>query len=175
MAQFLYPNTDVNTGAWSGSPINNKGNLYQNIDEVTTDESDFVRAQNNPRNSKAIFGLSSGATPQTGTRTLNVRWRVNTSGGGSHSEMSFDVRLLDSTNSVIQAAPTVFPPTNFLIWVSLNLIITESISDYSALRVEVEASQIGGSQTGWIEVARVRFQIPDEATGGNASKIYLIT
>ena len=65
MAQFARPSGDQSIGSWTGDPTNTTGDRYQNIDEVSPDDADFVRSENNPSNSAAEFNLSSVTDPSS--------------------------------------------------------------------------------------------------------------
>jgi hypothetical protein len=159
MAQFLRPDSDVNIGSWTGDPTNSAGNRYQNIDEVTASDTDFVRSENNPSTSNVTFGLSAGSIPGSGTRTLRIRWRMNQSGGGAPSSIGLVTEILQGS-TVIQTEESETSGNNVTSWKDKVVIITNSITDYSDIRVRLEVTKTGG-RTAWAEVSWIEFEIPD--------------
>jgi hypothetical protein len=63
------PISDISTGTWTTAP------LFSKIDEVTTDDADFIVSAADPTNDTAEVELSDIPTPQAGTVSFTVRHR----------------------------------------------------------------------------------------------------
>lgn len=163
-AQFARPDSDVSIGSWTGSPVNTAGNRYQNIDETSASDSDFVRSQNDPSNSAAEFGLSNVTDPLLSTgHIVRYRYRKGETGGGQPGTINITVELRQGTTVIASqthnGAGTSFADGNF----TLTSGQADGITDYTDLRLRFSANKSAGARTSWGEISWAELETPDVA------------
>lgn len=150
MAQFARPDSDTSIGSWTGSPVNTTGNRFQNIDESSASDSDYVLSPNNPNGAGAEFGLSNVTDPTTSAGHV-LRYRVAQGdadgtipdGGGTAVQMVVTLRQggTDIANSGTINLTGAFADGSF----TLSAAEADAITDYTDLRVFLSCTGGGGS------------------------------
>lgn len=116
------PSSDILTSGWTGTP--DSTNLFNNLDEVTSSDTDYITSPTITGGENTIMGLS--GTLATGT--WDVRYRANFVG----SSAQVRIHLLDGSNAAVGVSG----------WQT----VTSSFADYTAqvttsgaaVRVKVE-------------------------------------
>lgn len=137
--QLLVPDADTTVGNWT-THTGSATNLYQQIDEDSANDSDFIQSEPAPSASVVKFGLSNGSPTPTADDTQRVRYR--------YSKDADDGVSLDLTVSLVEGASTVIASwTHVGITTTLttaNQVLTApqkaSITDYDNLFIQFEAS-----------------------------------
>lgn len=165
MSQYSRPDSDISIGNWVDSG-GGTVNIYQNIDEVTYSDTDYIKSENNPSSSACEIGLNSVTDPEVGTgHVLNFRIL---GGGAQTANGNLIVGLYQSstliaswtyTNIGTGTTPTVTAKTE-----TLNSTEADSITDYSNLRIKFTATKTAGivwlGGISWFEL-----QLPDAPAG----------
>ena len=136
---YLYPDADTSIGNWT-TDAGSASNLYQQIDEVTANDSDYVRSEIQPVTSKAKFRLSNSVPKPVASADQWVKYRYQKSGDAGAPLLNLTVRLIEGA-STIRAS-----------WTHTNISATltdasqlltgpqkSSITDYDDLFIEFEA------------------------------------
>lgn len=174
MAQFARPSSDVVFTILGATPIDTAGDRYQNVDESTPNDTDYVYSQNNPSgSSSAEFGLSSITDPGVDTgHVLRIRTAqidedsgthpMGANTGGTATSLAWELR---QGATVIQSGsinPGAFATT------TINLTDTNvtNITNYSDLRVDVNPSGGGGSPANRraVAISWIELEVPDAPT-----------
>jgi hypothetical protein len=132
--QFLTPTADSVDGAWLNSDEGTT--LYTYV----SDQSDptFIHSEYEPTNSTCRIRLAPGAVPDAGTRTLRTRYRAD----GTSRAVGLTIRLYQGGGDTLGAGTLVDTFSHSSIPTSLTTvedIVTGTITNYSALYVELEA------------------------------------
>lgn len=144
MTQYARPIQDITQGSWTDEgTVDNDGNLYSSVDEVTLDNEDsyIVDAGTN-----TLCEIKLGTISQPGNNTdhvLHILYRSIGSGGPE----KLDIRLLQGTTEIVSLPnysnrSSTYGDLNY----SLSTVEADSITDYSDLRVELTGDSIGGSE-----------------------------
>lgn len=128
--QNSYPSSDITDGSWVPSAGTD---LYATIDETALSDADYNYVESN---STMRVALSSVSTPDTGTRTLSYRIK------GS-AEKKAIARLIEGTTTVQTFTDDPIPET----LTTKAQTVTNSISDYSNLRFELEIADATSAPT----------------------------
>lgn len=132
MAQFARPDSDVAVGLWTPTP------LYQQIDEVTPSDVDYIESAKNPVSDTCEVGLSDVEDPEVSTGHI-VRYRYKKDAAGGNV-IDLTVKLMqgaveiaswthnDIGDSIVQAEQTLTGPQ------------ADSITDYTDLRIQFIAN-----------------------------------
>lgn len=177
MAQFARPDSDVSFALLGGTPVDTAGDRWQNIDESSPSDTDYVYSQNNPGGgSSAEFGLSNVTDPGVNTgHILRIRTAQIDEDSGGHPQAAntggtattCGWQLLQGA-SVIESSsidPGEFTTTE----VNLAEANVANITDYSDLRVFVNPSGGAGSAGNRraVAISWIELEIPDtqEAPG----------
>ena len=163
-AQFARPDSDASIGSWTGSPVNTVGNRWQNIDETSASDSDFVRSQNDPSNSAAEFGLSNVTDPLLSSgHIVRYRYRKGETGGGQPGTVNITVELRQGTTVIASQthnnAGTSFADGSF----TLTSGQADGITDYTDLRLRFSANKSAGARTSWGEISWAELETPNVA------------
>lgn len=146
MPQFARPDADVVDGAW----LNNLGSaidMYLSIDEVSSDDSDFVESELNPSASAAAFGLSNVEDPQVSTGHI-IRYRYQKdAAGGNQIDLTVELRQgyvsEASLGTLIHSVVHTDIPNG---WVAGTFTLSsgeaDSITDYADLQLRLSANQV---------------------------------
>ncbi len=157
MAQIARPNSDVAVGSWE-----NEGGstpLYASVDETAAnDDTDYVRCHESAANPCEV-GLDTLTDPAVSSGHV-VRYRYRKDAPQS---LDLTVRLLQGATTVASQAhadiSTSYTDGSF----TLSSGEADSITDYSDLRLEFEATNRG------VRVTWAEFEVPDAGAGGDSS------
>lgn len=151
--QTLLPGSDIiNPGAWVVTP------LWSKINDGSEAQTISSPTGTNPSAAFTI-GLTAGVTPNTGTRTITFRVRKNAAGGQARS---CRINLLDNLDNLIQQFNTG-PLGNTFTTFAFN--ITNPITDYSNLRIQILDIRSGGGAGRGLVFAWINFSIPSAVAG----------
>jgi len=128
--QFGYPISDVTDANWHGS--GGDTDLYSKIDESTASDTDFIYSAQTPSNDECVVQMTSLTSPVAGTQTLKFRYRKTGS-----DQINLTVGLY-VTNTLVQETTLSDISTA---WADGTMTITNSISDYTALRLRFKANK----------------------------------
>ena len=78
----LRPDADQTVGNWTDE-AGNTTNLYQSIDEVTPNDSDYVASEANPNNSSYLVRLSDPAGSVTTAQPITIKYRYEKEGNAA--------------------------------------------------------------------------------------------
>ncbi|MDI3335856.1 hypothetical protein QKW60_05525 [Defluviimonas aestuarii] len=176
MAQFLRPDADVAISSWAGTPTTS--GIYQNVDEATASNTDFVYSGNNPNGSGCELGLSNpGSTPGSGTCTVRWRdaWLNGTALNSSGTAVDLDVQLLQGATVI--ASSGVHAVTGA--WTARSFTFAASaVSDWNDLRIKFVATGGGGSPANrrgagvsWAEVETPDGSVTITGTGAGSQPL----
>jgi hypothetical protein len=165
MAQYARPNDDVDTG-WSYST---GSTLYECIDEVTPNDSDYIYTDTE---TTCQIGLATVTDPQVGTGHT-CRWRWKSVGGVPPQRGT--IRLYQAGTTLrATLADNLTVGTS---WEDGDYTLSEgeanAITDYSDLSVRFQATALGSSEE--LAVSWFELEVPDApAPGGAASNLALM-
>lgn len=154
--EYLRPDEDVSTGFWD---TNDQGfPAYEKIDEVTPNDSDYIRSTQQPSNQGATFGLSSGTFTIVGQRVNHVlRLRhQTTSGVGS---VNLTVELYTGISLVKQVSYTNLRQSVQQREILLTVSEANQL-DYTDLNVKFIANTNDGSSKE-VRVTWVELEVPN--------------
>ena len=139
-SQFMRPSADSVVGSYTNQ-AGSSTNIYQSIDEVNADDSDYIQSPLSPSNAPVRLKLGTGVTPAAGSRTF--RWRVakDVTGG---NQIDATAKIYQGGGNV-QGAGTLketFTHTNVTTATTFTETVTATITDYSDLYVEFSANQV---------------------------------
>lgn len=142
MTQFARPSSDTTVGDWTTAP------LWSKIDDTANDataDSDFISSPTNPNGTVTTIKLSSITDPQSSTGHV-MRWRYSQDSAGG-TAVTIAVELWQTGGAAAIAATTV--TTTGTAWtvgtLTLSTAQADSITDYTALELRVDATGGGGS------------------------------
>lgn len=165
MSQFLRPNADTVLDGW----LDDAGggtDIYLAIDEATRDDLDFIYSPNNPDNTEIYEGaLSSGSTPDTGTRTVRYAYRKSGSAGRT---IEINVQLREGTTQIHLWTHSDVSD----LWVPASQTVTGSITDYSNLNMRAWGVTTGGGAGRRAQVSWFEFEIPNAPAGAGTPYYY---
>lgn len=178
MAQFARPDSDVSFALLGGTPVDTAGDRWQNIDESTPSDTDYVYSPNNPGGTNAgEFGLSNVSDPGVDTgHVLRIRTAQIDEDSGAHPQSAntggtattcaWELRQGATTIESGDINPADFATTE----VNLASGNVASITDYTDLRVFVNPSGGGGSPTNRraVAISWIELEIPDAAASTDA-------
>lgn len=134
--QFARPDGDSAIGSWTDDG-GGTTNIYQSIDEVIADDSDFIQSESVPVNSIYIATLSNVGDPGSSDDHV-VRYRYRKS--DAVNVIDLIVRLKQGASTVIASKTHTGVSTTF---VEGEFLLTgteaDNITDYNDLRIEFEA------------------------------------
>jgi len=133
--QTARPDGDISIGSWTDDG-GGTTNIYQAIDEVTPNDSDFIRSELNPSNSKCEIRLSDVTDPVSAVRH-GVPHRYGKDSANQTIDMTIRLKqgvtvIASKTHSNI---PTGWTQDKF----ELTTTEINNITDYDDLRLEFEA------------------------------------
>ncbi len=70
--QYARPASDVADGSWLNE-LGTGTNLFASVDEVSTNDADWIQSAENPASDTVKLGLGSISTPEAGTVTIRLR------------------------------------------------------------------------------------------------------
>ena len=172
MAQFARPDNDDTIGAWTDE-ASGTTDIYTGIDEVAAEDTELVRAENDPSSSVYITGLSTVTDPVSSVNHIvRYRYKKGESGGGAPADIDLIVELRQATtviasNTHLDVSTTIAAGT-----FTLTGGEADNITDYSDLNIRFTADKSAGTRTSWGEFTWAEFQVPNV---GGARRIILIT
>lgn len=159
MTQILRPNADFYGEGWTDEgTVDNDGNFYTSVDEVTIDNDDSYIQRTSTELSGVELGLASGDDPGVDTgHVLHVFFRTIGSGGPE----KIDFSLVQGTTLIEEFTNETNRSDNYA---DINQTITNAsaITDYSALRIRIYASTIGNGEQ--VRVTQAYLEIPDASS-----------
>lgn len=150
MAQIARPTDDILVSGWTGDPIDTAGNRYQNVDEVTMSETDFIHWASG--GNELILGLGSLIDPVSSSGHV-LRLRVA-------NQMTYELR--QGSTVIASGSRNAGSYGNSV--VTLSGAEADAITDYTDLNVRFVGGGIFGADVAWIE-----FEVPDVPGGANDS------
>ena len=162
MAQFARPDSDVTKGNWDDPNGNDNDILYDDIDEETPNDSDYIESPDNPSSEMCEVGLSNVTDPESSSNhTIRVRYQAPESGGGQPASIDFTIKLMEGATERASWTEQPDPPST---WNTASYTLTtgeaDSISDYTNLRLQFIANQTGGARVSRIEISWAEFEVP---------------
>jgi len=165
MAQFLRPNNDDTIGAWTDE-ASGTTDIYTGIDEVTAEDTELVRSENDPSSSAYIGGLSSGDDPLSSIdHIVRYRYLKGQSGGGSPGVIDLIVELRQGVTVIASQTHNGITTTVTAGTFTLTGGEADNITNYADLNFRFVADKSSGARTSWAEDTWFEFQIPDAASG----------
>lgn len=165
MAQFARPDNDVTTGGWTpnGGPVS----LFDTLNEIVIDDADFSESANNPTADLMEVGLSNVDDPVGNvSHVLRYRYQKNAAGG----------RQIDLTVSLVQGVTVIATFAHINIgnpWITQAQTLTgpqaDAITDYTDLRIQFTAQDVGGGGARSAEVSFAEFEVPLQLSGTSPS------
>lgn len=167
MAQFARPDSIITANSWTGAATA--------IDESTPSDADFIFSPNNP-NSSVEIGLSNVTDPQSSTgHTLRVRLTQGDADGSTPdaggTATQYGIALYQGITLIAQttAVGTTSPTTWTTISTTLSGAQADAITDYTDLRVQVNATGGAGNPANRrnVAVSWVELEVPDAPANNN--------
>ena len=131
-SQFMRPNNDDSAGNWQST----EATLYEAIDEVTPNHSDYIYSDNDPTSSQVEIGLTNIADPQSSGMHI-VRYWIAATGPGTAS-MTFYV--MQGVTQIATWTENNIPGTPTEGSYELTGVEKSNVTDYSALSIIAEAN-----------------------------------
>lgn len=140
VGQFAAPDSDVsNAGSWTTT------NLFEKVDEATASDADFISSPSAPSNAACVLGLSNVTDPVSSTgHKLRVRYRKSVE---SANTMALTYRLLQGATQIGSWTASNIGFSFTTAEQALTGTESDSITDYTDLRVELSANQTSGSNS----------------------------
>jgi len=170
MTQYARPDSDVSDGNWYNS-AGNQTNLYSYVDETSASDSDYIYADDNFGSTETcILGLGSVTDPSSATlHKFTVRAKENSGFGG----VDFIVTLQQG-GSDIATSSTHAPSSSFANFTTtLSASQANSITDYGALRLKIEATDNFGTGAR-TSVSHAYFECPDASVAAVSNPAFLL-
>lgn len=178
MAQFARPDSDVSFALLGGTPTDTAGDRWQNIDESSSSDTDYVYSPNNPGGVNAAeFGLTNVSDPGVDTgHVLRIRTAQIDEDSGGHPQAADTSGTATTCAWELRQGVTVIEsgdinPAGFATTeVNLASGNVANITDYTDLRVFVNPSGGGGSPANrrGVAISWIELELPDAATNAAA-------
>ena len=134
---IIRPNADVTLGNWTDE-LDGTTNIYLSIDEISANDADYVKSGTTPSADKYRFHLSDPTDPVcSGGHSITYRYKKESAG----NTMSLVVRLIENVTTIATWTETDISDTLTTTTRFLTPTEADAITDYSDLRVELEATQ----------------------------------
>ena len=146
MPQFARPSADTTVGNWQ-THTGGTTNLYTTIDEVTPDDTDYIKSPLAPSNAAYVTKLSSVEDPQSSTgHILRYRYSKNAA-GGAQIDLTVQLRqgyVNETTQGTLiaQVVLTNISETFTTGTYTLSAAEADSITNYADLYVRIVANQV---------------------------------
>ncbi len=165
MAQRSQPDNDDTIGSWTDE-ASGTTDIYLGIDEVTAEDTELVRSENDPSTSEYITGLSTITDPVLSSgHIVRFRTQKGETGGGQPGTINLIIQLREGTttraSTTLSAISTGFADGSF----TLTGGEADAITDYSNLNIRFEADKSAGARTSWAEVSWAEFEVPNVGGG----------
>ncbi len=146
MPQFARPDADIVDGAWLND-VGSAVDMFQSLDETSSNDADFVESELNPSASAVAFGLSDVEDPQVSTGHI-VRYRYQKDAtGGNQIDLVVELRqgyISEVTQGTLihSEAHTNIPNGWTAGTFTLSAVEADSITDYNDLQLRMSANQV---------------------------------
>ena len=157
MTQYARPASDITVGSWTDEgTVDNDGNLYTSLDEVTRDDdSSYIQGTNGAGSSEVKLSTVTDPVSSTG-HILHVWFRSIGSGAGE----KMDFYLYCATTLIVQSInQTNRSDTYADIAVTLTTDEADAITDYSDLRIRMDEDTIGTGE--YVRITQCYIEVPD--------------
>ncbi len=172
MAQFSRPDNDDSIGSWTDEGSGTT-NIYTGINEVSANDSDLVRSENDPSSSIYIAGLGTVTDPvSSANHIVRYRYLKGESGGGQPANIDLIIELREGTTVIASQTHNDIGTTVTAGTFTLTGTEADNITDYSNLNVRMTGDKSAGARTSWAEVTWFEFEVPNVAGG---RRIFSIT
>lgn len=163
MTQYARPIQDISVNYWTDEgTVDNDGNLYTSVDEVTLDNDDSYILDPGA-NSICEVKLSPIDDPQVDTgHILHVLFRSV----GSGSPERLNIALMQGTTAIEQWTNNTNRSGSYLDF-NTTLTLASSITDYTDLRVRLAGNNMAGGEE--MRVSQIYLEVPDAPTGTDVS------
>ena len=151
--QFARPNSTVSAGGFTAVSA---PTLWEAVDEVTASDTDYINSGNG-NNNTVILGLSAVTDPGIDTDHV-IRWRCRSLGSGGPERC--DAALYQG-NTLIEGSSNTSASRNAFATNTYTITNASTITDYSALRLHLTSSSLGGSES--VQVSWAELQVPAAA------------
>jgi len=162
ISQFARPDEDVSKGGWTDTAGGDGDTvLYDEIDESTRNDADYSESVSLTllgQTDTWQVGLSGATDPQTSSNHI-VRYAYQKSAAGVTS-LDLTVRLLQGTTQIASWTHSDISSSFTLAEQTLSAVQTDSITNYSDLRLEFIATHAGGVPVRSVDVSWAEFEVP---------------
>lgn len=159
MAQFSRPDNDDTIDVWSDEG-GGTTDIFQSIDEVTANDSDFVRSDTTPDAGEEYFaGMSTVIDPGVSTGHI-LRWRYHKDVAAGRT-IQMRLILRDGSTTIVVRLFTNVSDIVAQDTYTLSTSEADSITDYSNLNVRIDAIRTGGGGPRRGQVTWVELEVPD--------------
>lgn len=153
--------TVTNPGAWTDQ-AGGSTNIHLTIDEDPPDDTDYIRSPLSPSNAVIEVGLSNIADPGRDTgHFVDLRLKKDATGG---EVLELQVELRQGAVVKMTSAPIVLPDEWTDVSLALSLAQAQSISDYTDLRIRLDARVASGSGARRVQVSWAQFRVVGQRT-----------
>jgi hypothetical protein len=161
MAQYARPSSDIAAGSWTDEgTVDNDGNLYTSIDEVTIDNDDsYVNGTSSATTFKIKLGTITDPEVDTGH---SLRIFLRSDGSGAAERTDWELVQGDPSETSIATINNLSNRSGSYSDQGRALTTGEvaNITDYSDLYIKCTNDNIGGSE--WVRITQVFLETPDE-------------
>jgi len=174
-AQFGRPDSDVSTGNWTTTPLNEK------IDEETPSDVDYIQSEDTPASDTCEVGLSDVTDPvASDNHHVRVRYQAPESGGGGPASIDFTIKLMENGTERGSWLEQPNPPST---WLTVTKTLTtgeaDAINNYANLRLRFIANQTGGARVSRIEISWAELEVPlataEKWLAGESNGVAIVT
>ena len=171
--QFARPDGDNTIGSWTDDG-GGTTDIFQAIDEVTANDSDYIRSENDPSTSAYIGTLSDVDDPvSSDDHIVRYRYQKGETGGGAPATIDLIVELRQGVTVIASQTHNGISTTITAGTFTLTGTEADNITNYADLRFRFEADKSAGARTSWAQDTWFEFQVPisGSATAQGASDI----
>ncbi len=161
MAQFARPDSDVTAGLWV--PIGGPATLFDTMNEVVANDTDFAESDSNPTLDLMEVGLSNLNDPVLSTgHILRYRYQKDSAAG---AQIDLVVDLVQGVTVIATFTHLDIQPGFITQAQALTGPQTDAITDYTDLRIRFTADNPGPGATREAHVSFAEFEIPLQLSG----------
>lgn len=171
MTQYARPASDITVGNWTDEgTVDNDGNLWTSMDEVTSDDDDSYIMATNQSADICEVKLGAGTDPVSSVgHVLHVLFR--SIGGGGPEKV--DMLLLDGAVTILELPNQSNRSASYT---DVNYTLTgaeaDAIGDYTDLRIRLNADTVGSGEE--IRVTQAYMQFPDAPAAGPPPQLMMM-
>jgi len=140
LPQFARPDADVTVTGWVEDD-DTSVNMFQEIDEVAFDDTDYVKSPTPPGTNEYEAGLTDVTDPVSSTGHI-MRWRRRKQPAAGSADINLTIRLMQTLTQITSQADNTLPTTFTSTSYTLSAAEADAITDYTALRMEFVAAQV---------------------------------